>query len=258
MQRKLIEIIYDAGKELNTYFQAENMSVSYKGEIDLVTEYDIAIEKLLTAEFNKAFSDYTVIGEESSSNKPVNSGKVIYLDPIDGTTNFVHRFPFSAISAGVAVDGELTHGVVYSPMLGELYSAEKGKGAFLNGKPIRVSAADAPIRSLFSTGFPYDREKRREATPLFYHMLDISQGMRRTGSAALDLCYTARGTFDLYYESELNPWDISVGILIVQEAGGKVTGIDGKRHDLSKNMIVASNGIVHEMFLTEMRGIYGK
>ncbi|MDR2869134.1 MAG: inositol monophosphatase [Deferribacteraceae bacterium] len=255
MLARLITIAEASAARMADFFKAEK-EVSYKGEIDLVTQYDVAIEKELIAALTAAFPDFRVIGEESSDKEiGLQPGKVIYVDPIDGTTNFVHRFPFTCISIGVYIDREPYCGVVCAPILGETFSAMKGQGAFLNGKRIKVSNTDKAIRSLVATGFPYDRAVRQAVMPTFAKIIDCAQGVRRAGSAALDLCYVANGVFDLYYESSLRPWDMSAGIIIVQEAGGIVTDTRGKAHDLSTRFLVASNGLVHDEFLAILSAV---
>jgi myo-inositol-1(or 4)-monophosphatase len=252
MLAKLLEIVSVSSAHMKDFFNAEK-EVSFKGDIDLVTQYDVAIEKELTAALSQAFPDFRIIGEESSDkNIGLQPGKVIYIDPIDGTTNFVHRFPFTCISVGVFVDKEPYCGVVSAPMLGETFSAMRGQSAYLNGKPIHVSPTSDTMRALVCTGFPYDLDARLKVIPLFTKILDCTQGMRRTGSAALDLCYVAQGVFDMYYESTLRPWDMAAGMIIVQEAGGKVTDMAGKPHDLSMQFLVASNGHLHDAFLKVM------
>ncbi|MDR2884935.1 MAG: inositol monophosphatase [Deferribacteraceae bacterium] len=256
MIKRLLPIVESAGERFKEYYNSRDIEVTHKGEIDLVTQYDIAIEKLLTAELAKAFPDFTIIGEESSPKDTIIlPGKVIYIDPIDGTTSFVHRFPFTAISVGVFVDEKPYCAVVCSPILGETYYAQRGEGAFMNGERIAVSKAERSVDALFATGFPYDREFRGEALKIFGRMLAISQGIRRTGSAAMDLCYVARGSFDMYYESQLRAWDMAAGILIVEEAGGKVSDIDGNSHDLSTRLLLATNGILHNEYLREIRSV---
>ncbi|GAB7140134.1 inositol monophosphatase family protein [Deferribacterales bacterium RsTz2092] len=252
----LLPIVKSAGSKMKQFFDSADKDVQFKGEIDLVTQYDVALERELTAAFNKVFPDFRVIGEESSPfDIGMQSGKVIYLDPIDGTTSFVHRFPFTCISAGVYIDEQPHCGVVYNPILNELFCAAKGEGAYMNGERIHVSNTDKAVRSLFATGFPYDKELRRKTVHKFAHMLDITQGMRRAGSAALDLCYVARGTFDVYYESTLRPWDMAAGIVIVEEAGGKVTDLAGKPFRLGLDYLLATNGKVHEEFLRELNSV---
>ena len=254
MLEKLLPAVKRAGKRMREFYEKRDAAVSFKGEINLVTQYDLELERMLTRSLGKLFPDFKIVGEESSpTNTGLQTGKVIYIDPIDGTTSFVHRFPFACISVGVYIDEEPFCAVVCCPALGETYYAAKGEGAYLNGESIYVSKTDEAIRSLFSTGFSYDREERRKQATLFPRVLDISQGMRRTGSAALDLCYVARGTFDFYYESSLKPWDIAAGILILREAGGKVTDLCGRPHDLGPGTVVASNGIVHDEYINVLR-----
>jgi myo-inositol-1(or 4)-monophosphatase len=251
----LESIMRDAATRFKDYYSADK-TVRHKGAVDLVTEFDVALEKELTVAFNTAFPDFTVIGEESAASPLTRPGKVIYLDPIDGTTSFVHGFPFCGISAGFYIDHQPVLGCVAAPILGEIFTAGAGKGAYCNGEKLQVSNAAEPIDALICTGFSYDKDRRQEMLPLFGHMLDISRGVRRTGSAALDLCYVAKGVFDIYYEVDLKPWDMAAGLLIVKEAGGRTSDIAGKTHDLSTRLLLASNGQLHEGYLEEMRKVY--
>jgi len=222
--------------------------VRYKSDIDLVTQYDVAVEELLKARLAEAFPEHTLVGEESSDDHTFPE-KAIYIDPIDGTTNFVHGIPFCAISIGIWEEQQPVAGCVYNPVLEELFFAEKGKGATLNGEPIRVGDAETLTASLIATGFPYTKIEKG----VDYHwvmqsmerLLPCTRDIRRLGSAAIDLCYTARGTFAGFYEINLKPWDVAAGILIVLEAGGAVSGCDGSPYTLDQRIIVASNGTIH-------------
>lgn len=230
-------------------------NIRYKGTVDLVTEYDVAIEKALTAALNSAFPDYTVVGEESTEriSHPV---KAIYLDPIDGTTNFVHGLPQCAISVGVWEAGKAVMGVVYNPVLNECFSAERTKGAYLNGEKITVSKQQDFQQSLLATGFPYTKvEKGKDyewVLRTIASLLPITRDIRRFGSASIDLCYVACGKFEAYYECNLKPWDVSAGLLIVEEAGGKISNETGMAYDLDDHIIVASNGIVHDALVQKL------
>jgi len=258
MLEKLIAITKEAGKIIKDGFN-ESKEITHKGSIDLVTQYDVKVEKFLLEKLSILFPDYMLIAEESYKNEKPTKDR-IYIDPIDGTTNFVHSIPFVAISIGVVKNNELYLAVVYNPILDECYSAQKSMGAMLNGAHIYVNSTNHTIlNSLIATGFPYaissqDREKSQNAVnwvmPKVEKILTSSQGIRRLGSAALDLCYVARGSFEGYYEAFLLPWDVSAGILIVQEAGGVVTTQKNENYNLDKdNIVIATNGHIHKELL---------
>lgn len=230
-------------------------SVSYKGTVDLVTEYDIAIEKKLSEALHVSFPRHTIVGEESTDTIH-HPDKAIYIDPIDGTTNYVHGLPFCAISVGIWEGGHPVAGVVYNPVLGECFTAEAGKGAFLNDKRIEISKQTDFQQSLIATGFPYTKvdkgEDYRWVVKTISEMLPYTRDIRRLGAASLDLCYVAQGKFEGYYECNLKPWDMSAGVLIVMEAGGVITQGDGNSFDLDTHILVSSNGAIHEKLLTYM------
>jgi len=221
-----------------------------KGRIDLVTEYDRRSEALLLARIAERFPDHAVLAEESGARA---GARVRWLvDPLDGTTNFAHNYPFFCVSVAAEVDGELAAGAVYDPVRGELFSAARGGGATLDGAPIAVSSIATVGDALLVTGFPYSvREHPETILPLFEAFLLRAQGVRRDGSAALNLCYLACGRFDGFWEGHLSPWDMAAGVLIVREAGGTVTDYDGGPFRLDGRQILASNGRVHD----EMRAI---
>lgn len=245
---RLTAIAREAGTLFLEGYHAQK-EVSFKSDVDLVTQYDVAVEELVKAKLAEAFPDHTLVGEESSEGLTY-PDKAIYIDPIDGTTNFVHGIPFCAISIGIWEAQEPVAGVVYNPVLEELFYAEKGKGATLNGDPIRVDTADTLTRSLIATGFPYTKiEKGKDyawVMQAMENLLPRTRDIRRLGSAAIDLCYVARGTFSGFYEINLKPWDVAAGILMVQEAGGTVSREDGGPYTLDHRIIVASNGIIHD------------
>ena len=255
MKEQLIAIIREASLLFKDgYYKTKD--ITFKGKKDLVTEYDVAVEQFLIKKFHETFSDYNIIAEESD-NKEIIFGNSIIIDPIDGTTNFVNQIPHCAISVGVYKNKKPYMGVVYNPILDELFFAEVGKGATLNGNPIRVSEDSELISALIATGFPYSAGHNRDdlnmVTRIIGNMLPHSQDVRRLGSASLDLCYVAQGKFGGYYEINLKPWDVSAGIIIVAEAGGIVTNSNGEEFDMFEDkMMVASNGIIHEEFLTQI------
>ena len=243
---KFIEIILKAG-EIFIEGYNKKLEIHSKGIKDLVTDYDVKVENFLIKEFKEKFPEYTIIAEESIQEKFYNS---IIIDPIDGTTNFAHHIPHCAISVGIYEKKEAKYAIVYNPILNELYSAKKGEGAFKNGKKINVSNQDDFQRSLIATGFPYSSAENEEdlkwVINKLNHILPRCQDIRRLGSAALDLCYTAEGKYEGFYEINLKPWDVSAGMLIVSEAGGMISNEYGNNYDLFENKcIVASNGIIH-------------
>lgn len=222
-------------------------SISYKSAVDLVTDYDVKVELYVKEKLAAAFPEYTLVGEETNEGI-THPDKAIYIDPIDGTTNFVHGIPFCAISIGIWEGGEPVAGVVYNPVLDELFYAEKGKGAYCNDELLHVSEEEMLERSLMATGFPYTKieqgEDFRWAMNSIEAILPYTRDIRRLGSAALDLCNVARGNFEGYFEINLKPWDVAAGILMVKEAGGTVSRCDGGIYTLDERTIVASNGCI--------------
>lgn len=217
-----------------------------KGRIDLVTEYDKRSEALLLARIAERFPAHAVLAEESGAREAAGASVRWLVDPLDGTTNFAHNYPFFAVSVGVEVDGAMAAGAVYDPVRDELFAAAAGHGATLNGAPIRVSAVDALGDALLVTGFPYDvREHPERHLPAFTAFLLRAQGVRRDGSAALNLCYLAMGRFDGFWEHHLAPWDVGAGSLIVGEAGGLVTDLEGGPFRVDGRRILASNRRLH-------------
>ena len=221
-----------------------------KGRIDLVTEFDRRSETLLVARIRARFPTHVILAEESGA-AGASSGRVRWLcDPLDGTTNFAHNYPFFGVSVGVEVDGAMAAGAVYDPVRDEMFAAAAGGGATLNGSPIHVSAIADVEAALLVTGFPYDvREHPERHLPLFQEFLLRAQGVRRDGSAALNLCYVAMGRFDGMWEGNLSPWDVAAGSLIVREAGGVVTGYEGEPFRLDGRRIVTANPALHTKLL---------
>ena len=248
---RLIEIIKEAGEILKEGYYASK-DVTFKGKKDLVTDYDVGIENFLKEKF-KEFDGFNVIAEESdNANKEFNDS--IIIDPIDGTTNFVNSVPHCAISVGVYKDKKPSIGVVYNPILDELYSAKAGEGAFLNAKLIKVSDESELKTALIATGFPYssatDTNDLDWVIGKMRKILPNCQDIRRLGSAAIDLCMIARGSYEGYYEINLKPWDVAAGIIILQEAGGVVTNDKDCEYRLFEDKcIIASNGKIHDELL---------
>ncbi len=248
MLNKIVEIAYKAG-DIIKEGASKDKSINYKGSIDLVTEYDLKVEKFLKDKLMPIFPNHEIIAEESSKNPFKEYNNAIFIDPIDGTTNFVHGFPFVSISIGVYTEKVGQYGIVYNPIMNEMFFAEYGKGAFLNGEKISVSNKESLDKSLCATGFPYIKDDLPYLMQILEKTLSISRGIRRAGSAAIDLCYVAKGVFDLYYETNLKPWDISAGIIILREAGGTVTDFNGGNQELKTGALIASNSLVHKEFL---------
>jgi myo-inositol-1(or 4)-monophosphatase len=227
--------------------------ITYKGDINLATEMDVRSERAVVETLRVSFPDHGIIAEEETNIKN-NSGFTWIIDPLDGTTNYAHGYPCFSVSIALEQEGEVVLGVVYDPMRDELFSAQKGQGAALNGKPIHVSCADRLINSLLATGFPYDRKVSDKNNMAHFHkLLMASQEVRRDGSAALDLCYVACGRFDGFWELKLKPWDVAAGSLVVREAGGTVSGFTGSGFNLHGEEIVASNGKIHDAMLDILR-----
>jgi myo-inositol-1(or 4)-monophosphatase len=224
--------------------------ISYKkGFTDLVTDVDKKCEEIIISRIGREFPDHSILAEESGEHSATGVFKWV-IDPIDGTTNYTHAFPFFCTSIGVMFDGAVKVGVVYDPSRDELFIAEEKNGAFLNDKQIRVSRAEKVQDSLVATGFAYDIESKIANIDKFKRILENAQALRRAGSAALDLCYVACGRFDGFWEFQLNPWDTAAGQLIVAEAGGIVTLLNGEPFDIFQKEIVASNGKIHKEMLS--------
>jgi myo-inositol-1(or 4)-monophosphatase len=232
-----------AGEVLRISFGAEH-AITYKGEVDLVTEVDEEAERVIREELLGTFPTYGMLAEEGGKLEGQEAARWI-VDPLDGTTNYAHGLPIFCVSIALERSGEVVLGVVHDPMGEETFVAQRGRGATLNGDPIRVSDTDELIRALIVTGFPYDRVEMPEALELFGRLAATTRGMRRLGSAALDLCYVASGRLDGYYERGIWPWDLAAGSVILEEAGGKLTNYRGDDLDLAGREIVASNGRLH-------------
>ncbi len=253
---KASEIAREAGARLREFF-AQGVETEYKGDVDLVTVADRTAEKLIRSRLSEVFPDHGIYGEEGTRDRLEGEFRW-YVDPLDGTTNFAHGFPQFCVSMGLeqrpsglkpTEDGTLVAGVIYDPLRDELFSAEKGKGAFLNGKPMRTSSIPRLAEALLATGFP---SRKRHASPNihFYQEFTLrSHGVRRAGSAALDLAYVAAGRLEGFWEFNLNPWDTAAGILMIEEAGGRVTDFKGRHFRIDSHEILASNGDIHEELL---------
>ncbi len=250
-------IAREAGALLLQYFQ-QKLKIEYKGEADLVTAADRASEALIRQRVSTQFPSHDVLGEEQGL-KDRGSEYRWYVDPLDGTTNFAHGYPVFCVS--LALEHRSTSAcriaaVVYDPTRNELFSAEQGRGACLNGQPIRVSKITQLKESLLATGFP-SHKRHQNPNIYFYHQITLrTHGVRRAGSAALDLCNVACGRFDGFWEFNLNPWDTAAGVLIIEEAGGRVTRFDGSPFEIDSRETLASNGLVHQALVGEFLTIF--
>jgi myo-inositol-1(or 4)-monophosphatase len=248
-----VEAVVRAGDLQMAHF-GRQMQVDKKGAIDLVTEVDVAVERMFRALIAERFRDHHVLAEELGGSATVPPGACWVFDPIDGTTNFAHGLPIFCASLALEIDGVAEVAAVYDPNRRELFTAERGGGAFLNGAPLRVSSADHLIDSMLVTGFPYDVHARvDEIVGLFAAFVSQARAVRRLGSAAIDLCWVAAGRMDGFWESDLKAWDIAGGALIVAEAGGRVTGTDGSRFASRGGNVLASNGRIHDVMLEVIR-----
>jgi myo-inositol-1(or 4)-monophosphatase len=251
-------IAREAGALILKYFH-QGLKIEYKGDADLVTAADRASEALIRERIAKQFPSHDVLGEEQGLNDRGSEYRW-YVDPLDGTTNFAHGYPVFAVSMALEhrskAGGKRVAGVVYDPTRDEMFSAALGHGAELNGKPIQVSKAAQLKECLLATGFP-SHKRHKNPNIHFYHQITLrTHGVRRAGSAALDLCCVASGRFDGFWEFNLNPWDTAAGVLIVEEAGGRVSRFDGSSFLLDSRETLASNGIVHEALLHEFSEIF--
>ena len=242
--QQAIKIAQEAGGLLLEHLG--HSTVEHKGVVDLVTEADKASERLLVERLHAVLPEAGILAEEGSGTDRA-SGLRWVVDPLDGTTNFAHGYPVFSVSIALERDGEIVLGVVLDPTRNECFSALRGNGAFLNGRAIQVSATPDLDKALLVTGFPYDvRTTARDNLTQFRRFLKTAQAIRRGGSAALDLCYVACGRFDGFWEESLSPWDMAAGVLMVQEAEGRVTGYLGGKPDIESGNILATNGRIHD------------
>ncbi len=246
------DLAYAAGRILRKKFY-NDLTIEYKGEIDLVTNADKAAEKLLVTAITKTFPEHAILAEEGGKFGKQDADFLWVIDPLDGTTNYAHGFPYFSVSIALLENTTPIIGVVYNPISDEMFAAELGRGAWLNDQSIRVSEVARLKQSLLCTGFPYDMHQPNNNIERYAKLVKQTQGVLRVGSAALDLCQVACGRLDGFWECLLNPWDIAAGALIVQEAGGTVTGITNYVFDLYKGEILASNGLVHAEMLKQLK-----
>jgi myo-inositol-1(or 4)-monophosphatase len=247
-----------AAGELQKKHFCGDFTIKYKGVTDLVTEVDQACEALIVAMIRREYPGHDILGEENEY-ASLSSGFTWVIDPLDGTTNYAHGIPWFCVSIALEIGNELALGVIYHPMMDQLFTVIKGEGAFLNGERLRVSSR-APLRqSLLATGFPYDRTDDRDNNFDYFCMFqETARAVRRLGAAALDLAYVAAGRFDGFWESKLHPWDVAAGVLLVVEAGGTVTGYLGEPFAIRHHRVVASNTCIHDEMLHTLKTVNGR
>ena len=247
-------IAREAGTLLMQYFG--RVTIQYKGEVDLVTEADRASEKLIVERLRARWPEYGIVAEEGTRSDP-DAEYLWYVDPLDGTTNFAHGYPVFCVSIALTrKDGQLEAGVLYDPTRDEMFAAQRGQGAKLNGATIHVSKTKALLESILGTGFP-SHKRHKNPNIFFYHHITLrSHGVRRAGSAALDLANVACGRYDGFWEFNLNPWDTAAGVLLVQEAGGVVTRFDNSPFRLDSREVLASNGLIHQELIAQFAEIF--
>ncbi|HYL60977.1 MAG TPA: inositol monophosphatase family protein [Candidatus Methylomirabilis sp.] len=239
-----IETAQEAGKVLREEFERPPL-ITYKGDVDLVTQADKRSEEAIVRRLTHYFPDHSIAAEEGLGRQSA-SEFCWHVDPLDGTTNFAHGYPCFAVSIALTQRGSLLAGVVYNPITNELFGAARGSGATLNGARIFVSKVDTLATSLLCTGFPVHKRKANPNIHYYWEFTLRSHGVRRDGSAAMDLASVAAGRFDAFWEFGLNPWDTAAGVLLIEEAGGRVSDFKGRPYQLGGPVIFASNGAIHE------------
>jgi myo-inositol-1(or 4)-monophosphatase len=251
-----VEAALAAGRIHRQYFR-QNPEIQKKGRIDLVTAADVEVEAMCRALVADRFPTHIVLGEEAAAGGGARVGPYRWIiDPLDGTTNFAHGLAIFSVSIALEIDGRLSLGVVYDPMAEELFTAEVGQGARLNGVPLRVSTRATLEDAMVCTGFPYSvREARHRPVDVLSAFLRETQAVRRLGSAALDMCYVAAGRLDGYWEEVIQPWDIAAGAVILEEAGGTASGLSGEPFDAFAGHVLASNGLIHNAMLQLIREV---
>jgi len=250
-----VEIAREAGALVSTFYE-RRIGYETKGEFDLVTAADRASEKLIVERLRTHFPSHTVVAEEGSGYTS-SSEYTWYVDPLDGTTNFAHGFPAFNVTLGLARAGEMVAGVVFDPIRQECFTAERGAGAYLNNRRVHVSSAKRLSDSLASTGFPSRKRHHNVNIHFYYQLAMASHGVRRTGSAAIDLAYVACGRLDFFWEFGLKPWDMAAGTLLVEEAGGRVSDMKGGPHVVrTSEHLLADNGALHEEVLKTFDEIF--
>jgi myo-inositol-1(or 4)-monophosphatase len=248
-----VEAVVRAGDIQMARF-GRDFRIDKKGTIDLVTEVDLAVERMFRRLIAERFADHEVLAEEMGGGASIPPGPCWVFDPIDGTTNYAHGLPIFCASLALEIDGVADVAAIFDPNRRELFTAERGGGAFLNGRPLHVSPTSTLVDAMLVTGFPYDVHSRvDEIVGLFGHFVGVARAVRRLGSAAIDLCYVAAGRLDGFWETSLKPWDIAAGALIVAEAGGAVTNLDGSSFRSRGGEVLATNALIHQPMLDVIR-----
>jgi myo-inositol-1(or 4)-monophosphatase len=253
---RYLDVAIEAAREAGQMLR-DNLDVSreieYKGDVDLVTNFDNRSQQMIFDHLVKNFPDHDFVAEEGLDYDRGSAYRWIF-DPLDGTTNYAHRFPVFSVSIALEFNGQIICGVVYDPMRDETFSGTKNAGSYLNGKKIKVSDQDELDKSLLATGFPYDlRESEENNIAHFNHFVTRAQAIRRCGSAALDLCYVACGRFDGFWELKLKPWDVAAASLIVHEAGGHLTDFKNQKFSIDSHETLGTNGLIHQQMLGVLR-----
>lgn len=252
--RDAVKIAHEAGKLLAEFYRM-HVGFELKGDFDLVTEADRASERLVVERILAHYPDHSIVAEEGSGREGSSEFRW-FVDPLDGTTNFAHGYPAFNVTLAMARGEEVVAGVIYDPLRDEMFAAEKGSGAYLNDQKIRVSSAPGLADSLVSTGFPSKNRSQNINIHFYHHLAMSTHGVRRGGSAALDLAYVACGRLDAFWEFGLNPWDLAAGTLMVKEAGGKCTDMRGGNHCLNSPHVVVDNGLIHDEMIGTFREIF--
>ncbi|HWO40681.1 MAG TPA: inositol monophosphatase family protein [Candidatus Eisenbacteria bacterium] len=262
MQREIasfLEAAWEAADRAGAVIRAawdQPREIDYKGAIDLVTPIDCDCERAIVATLQARFPEHSILAEENTVLAGAPNGYRWVIDPLDGTTNFAHAYPHVAVSIALEQDGRTIVGLVYDPLRRECFRAARGFGAFLNGNAISVSKVSELDKALLATGFPYDRRDKADCYLAYFKAFMVrTQGIRRNGSAALDLCYVACGRVDGYWESKLRPWDVAAGALIVEEAGGIVSDFCGNRFIADGSETLASNGAIHDQMIEVAKAV---
>ncbi|MBS1787796.1 MAG: inositol monophosphatase [Acidobacteria bacterium] len=255
----MIELAIKAAREAGAILQdfaARGFRIEHKGRINLVTEADLASEQHIKALISSQYPAHRILAEESGASAHETDEYTWIIDPLDGTTNFSHGFPCYAVSIGVEHKGQSVAGVIYDPNRDEMFAAERGAGAICNGEKIQVSEIDTLEKALLVSGFPYDvRERMNEYLPAWREFLNHAQAVRRLGAAAIDMACVACGRMEGFWEKGLNAWDVAAGWVIIEEAGGRVTKLDGSSFDNYSSSLLCSNGKVHDEMLAVLKSI---
>ena len=255
----MLDLAIQAAREAGAILQdfaARGFQIEHKGRINIVTEADLASERHIKALIAARYPSHRILAEEGGATGGASDDYCWIIDPLDGTTNFSHGFPCYAVSIGIEYKGHSVAGVIYDPARDEMFAAERGAGAECNGRSLHVSAVETLERALVVSGFPYDvRERMNDYLPTWQAFLETAQGVRRLGAAALDMACVAAGQMDGFWEQGLHAWDVAAGWVIIEEAGGRVTKLDGSKFDNHSSSLLCTNGLVHDEMLAVIAGV---